>query len=506
MCNASACASRSEDVPPPSPYVAEAASYIRKMINRGDVGLRIGNKVMSCPIPYLSPDVLESKPYTHYSEYVDFERGEWLKLGPVISSGHFGTVYEAQLHPELRLPLLVGSGAGAIPRRFSVCVKEVRIPANPWKRQMLWNELGMQMLSFTRQQCRLHNPLFVGYSISGDKLWILMRRRDCTLQQFVASSNANGGVVPELLRQVAYDLADQLHHAFHRRNVIHGDIKTDNVLLSTVSGELLTDAIVNDPDALFAEYTDYGLSHAFRTVDDAETEVEPTLHRPDVFFRRTRAPELAPTQAPTTQSDIYAFGILLLDCLLGEALDFTSVRMDTAIAMLHARTSDQRWQAEHAKCLRALVDITERCLSADPRKRPTAQQIQDEMLAAGAARRKPSEFAAGVMLPYNHAAARFRTSRQMKMPRVNRIGATELDALAIRAATTDQPPVRHQLHANILNPVSADPRFFGPPRRRGLPAEAEVEAEAEAETKADEEPEAAADTPGEETLLPRIEF
>lgn len=111
-------------------------------------------------------------------------------------------------------------------------------------------------------------------------------------------------------RQPAAGLA-----AAHRIGVIHGDLKSNNVILTKdASG------------ALRAVITDFGLaratSAALRSAQEAMKGGTPNY----------MAPELSKGRRPTTASDVYAFGIMLFELVSGGRRPYDRIKSVTPAA------------------------------------------------------------------------------------------------------------------------------------------------------------------------------
>lgn len=108
-----------------------------------------------------------------------------------------------------------------------------------------------------------------------------------------------GPLSPEALLPLALEICDALV-AIHAAGVVHRDIKPSNVFVGSRDG------------APTIKLFDFGLAH----IEWAETRLtEPgrPLGTPGY-----RAPELAEGRTADARSDIYAFGILLKECLTGQ--------------------------------------------------------------------------------------------------------------------------------------------------------------------------------------------
>lgn len=135
------------------------------------------------------------------------------------------------------------------------------------------------------------------------------------------------GPLPErealaVARQLCAGLAEA-----HRRHVVHGDLKSGNVILTTEED--------GSPRAVI---TDFGLAHG---PEDAAGTPVPVGGTPDYM-----APELWRGGRPSVASDIYALGVILRELRYGKA------------ASGPGRRGRSRWDG-----------VVERCVEEDPRRR-----------------------------------------------------------------------------------------------------------------------------------------
>jgi serine/threonine protein kinase len=153
---------------------------------------------------------------------------------------------------------------------------------------------------------------------------------------------------------LAAQVADGLAHA-HAAGVVHRDVKPGNLLLA---------------DQKTVKISDFGIAYA----DEATrlTEVGSVLGTASYL-----APEQARCGPITPATDIYALGAVLYELLTGQALRSSSTLTD-----LLARGLDRPVPASRdiLPSIPPELDlVVERCLAADPRRRPHASELRDAL-------------------------------------------------------------------------------------------------------------------------------
>lgn len=173
----------------------------------------------------------------------------------------------------------------------------------------------------------------------------------------------DGESLATLLRRVhrlppsqVYDFATQIAKALsviHHAYIVHRDLKPGNLLISR-NGEVLV--------------TDFGLARSDRPLDVSLNEPGGVLGTP-----RYMAPEQLAGLPADVRSDLYAFGLILLEMLTGttslEALDPLRVRQLEVDTGRHIRS-------EELRKLAMLDAVIRRCLKLDRNERyPNADTV-----------------------------------------------------------------------------------------------------------------------------------
>ncbi|MET7646433.1 protein kinase [Streptomyces sp. NPDC005426] len=159
----------------------------------------------------------------------------------------------------------------------------------------------------------------------------------------------NGPLTPVAASLLTAQIADALA-ASHADGVVHRDLKPANVLLSERDG------------AMHPMLTDFGIA---RLADS------PGLTRTHEFVGTPAyvAPESAEGRPQTSAVDIYGAGILLYELLTGRP-PFAG---GTALEVLHRHLSEEPRRPSTVPA--PLWTVIERCLSKDPDRRPSAENL-----------------------------------------------------------------------------------------------------------------------------------
>ena len=224
---------------------------------------------------------------------------ERFELQEVLGEGSFGIVYKAY---DLWLK-----------RMAALKVMRPELMPNAKLRQRFLRE--------SRAAARLNHPCIVRVleaSESTTAIWQVCDLVEDTLSEHLAANRMDAPTAVRILR----DLADAVSHA-HSCNVLHRDIKPDNILLDRKPGEPLDKAI--------ARITDFGLA---RIID---SDVSLISHMGMlVGTPRYMSPEqlTGNVQEHGVCTDVYALGIILFEMLTGNCPFEESTTISQRIAGL----------------------------------------------------------------------------------------------------------------------------------------------------------------------------
>jgi eukaryotic-like serine/threonine-protein kinase len=234
------------------------------------------------------------------------------------------------------------------------------------------------------------------------------------------SERLRAGRLPDAeAREIALQLCAGLAEA-HRNQIIHGDLKSGNVILTKTAG-----------GAMRAVITDFGLARgldaSLRNAQSAEAGGTPAY----------MAPELWKGEKASIASDIYALGVILFELASGKN---PHPKEDSWPRMSWERRLAWKPPAVHPKWDRVLA----RCLDPDPKRRfPDADQIakalgpsrsQRWFLVAGAA---VMLAAVTGLITYERAVAPRKIVR-LAMPPFKATGQTASVADSLRRDTATQ--------------------------------------------------------------------
>ncbi|KAG9017190.1 hypothetical protein FRB90_001409 [Tulasnella sp. 427] len=156
-------------------------------------------------------------------------------------------------------------------------------------------------------------------------------------------------------KTILYDLADALSY-LHRKEIVHGDLKLVNVVLT------------RDGEALLC---DFGLSKLF------DTNTSEMLKGAGTY--RWTAPEIHNNESKTSASDMYAFAMCIVE-IITEKVPFQQTRAAAAVILdivtgKHPAKTPE-WSPDGTS-YEGLWSIAEKCWSMDPTKRPSAQDVMN---------------------------------------------------------------------------------------------------------------------------------
>ncbi|KAK9065850.1 hypothetical protein SSX86_015251 [Deinandra increscens subsp. villosa] len=268
----------------------------------------------------------------------------------VVGEGGFGKVYKATISAE--------NGA-----TFIVAIKRLD-PGSSQGAPEFWAEV--KMLTKLRH-CNLVS--LIGYCNDNSEMILIYEfMPHGTLDGHLEKYGASMSWVQRL--NISIGAARGLHYLHTgtgtQHGVIHRDVKSSNILLD------------ND---YAAKISDFGLSKIGST-NASHTYVN-TLVRGTFGYLD---PEYFLTGRLTRKSDVFAFGVVLFELLCGRAALDNSLDDDECSLVKWAHESIEKGKLYEIidlniksqispKCLKVFVQIADRCLNSESKKRPTMAEI-----------------------------------------------------------------------------------------------------------------------------------
>ena len=180
--------------------------------------------------------------------------------------------------------------------------------------------------------------------------------------------------IPRALR-IARSIVAGLVEA-HKRGVVHRDLKPANVMIGTDDEAVLMDfGIARSTGRPMAGPMPGGTTIANDLIRATEISADETMLGSVVGTVEYMAPEQAKGQHVDQRADIYAFGLIMYDMLIGKprARQAGSAVAELKTRMEHAPTPVKTVVPEVPSALDALIG---HCLEPDPEKRyPTSQDV-----------------------------------------------------------------------------------------------------------------------------------
>lgn len=214
--------------------------------------------------------------------------------------------------------------------------------------------------------CRVHD-LFTHQSDVSSAPVLFLSMRLLNGETLAARIQRQGKLNPQTALPLLRDIAEGIDAA-HREHIVHGDLKSGNVMLTTGSDGKLSACI-----------TDFGLARRIAyAADDGETLTEDS---PRGGTPAWMAPEQVEGAVPGVEADIYAFGLIAYEMVTGR-LPFDGATPEEAA---RRRLKDPPYPARTfspqlpVRWERALM----RCLDRNPSKRFSSATAFIDALAPG---------------------------------------------------------------------------------------------------------------------------
>jgi len=297
---------------------------------------------------------------------------------------------DVKLNERYRLLTCIGSGGMAVvykgvdlllERRVAVKVLRQRFASDPEFLERFQRE--------ARAAANLDHPNVVtvfDVGTDGDRHYIVMEFVDGQDLKSLIRQEGHLSVAEAL--DIATQIAAGVGHA-HKADVIHRDIKPQNVLV-THAGR--------------AKVADFGIA---RALSESGLTGPDTVWGSPIYF----APEQAAGDSPTPASDVYSIGVVMYEMLAGSP----PFRADnpTALAMKHLREEPPPLTARNPQVPPRLEWIVRKVLSKEPSARyRTAEQLAHVLEEYQSQVEQPTRWQPAVTPPSPDAPSRDLPSRK----------------------------------------------------------------------------------------------
>ncbi|GBB99980.1 hypothetical protein RclHR1_00370021 [Rhizophagus clarus] len=269
----------------------------------------------------------ETKHYDDNLEWIPYNRFQNIKS---IGEGGFAKIYSAILLDEL-------NSRGHI----KVALKKLKSPTEAFINEMkIHNECSYANSYITQFYGITKDPE------TGEFLMVLEYATDGNLREYLEINFPTLKWYKRL--EILHNIIDNLE-CIHSKKYVHKDLHSGNILHFDY----------------YAKITDLGLAQSSK--HDSNSNVSGVL--PYI------APEVLDGKPYTFASDIYSFGIIMVEISTGKS-PYGSVPHDEKLALAICNGLRPRVAIGTPKCY---IDLVNRCLDANPEKRPLSKDILEEI-------------------------------------------------------------------------------------------------------------------------------
>jgi len=225
------------------------------------------------------------------------------------------------------------------------------------------DENDARMRKETRDWVPLHHPNIMpikGFQWTPAACIVFDWSKHGNIQQFLAKNPSADKIA--LLSQVAHGLSF-LHS--HDPPIIHANLKPQNVIINDITGK--------------AMLCDFGM-----TADRHLAEIGMTMDSSNYDFVAYSAPESFAQDQGTKETDVYAFGSLILEIMSGERPFYKIETRKYASKMQLIAKGETADPADHPNlpATSPLWSVIQACWAFDPSKRPTIEKADQMLLQA----------------------------------------------------------------------------------------------------------------------------
>jgi serine/threonine-protein kinase len=159
------------------------------------------------------------------------------------------------------------------------------------------------------------------------------------------------GLQPAL--EIAIEVADALDHA-HKHDVIHRDVKPENIFLQFAPGR---------PNHTLTKLLDFGVA---RALGARKITMRPSMVGTALYA----SPEQIRGEEPTPQTDLYAFGLVVYEMLVGRHPFERATAGGVVGSVLRAHLAEAPPPLSTEDVPSPIAQLVMRCLEKEPRLRP----------------------------------------------------------------------------------------------------------------------------------------
>ncbi|MBY0549838.1 MAG: serine/threonine protein kinase [Candidatus Obscuribacterales bacterium] len=160
------------------------------------------------------------------------------------------------------------------------------------------------------------------------------------------------------LRSIFLPLLQALN-VVHNAGIVHRDLKPGNILLSTSETE----------PRVVPKLIDFGIAKVRKSSLETESTTTVTDERPILGSAAYMSPEQCSGQRISAQSDIYAIGCILFECVVGSRLHDGATVAETMLCKIKNASPSSKVLARKYKIPEALATCIARCLKKTPSDR-----------------------------------------------------------------------------------------------------------------------------------------
>ncbi|KNC74523.1 TK/SFK-SRC protein kinase [Sphaeroforma arctica JP610] len=312
--------------------------------------------VLTVPCPKAGPTLTD---FSHATRDMWEIKRETIGLSEKLGEGEFGTVWK-----------------GTWNNNTHVAVKELKkgnMGAEEFlKEASIMKKLQHQNLVRLYAVCTDSEPYYIVLEYMGNgslRSFLLRNQQECsTNHQFpdAADISYSGNSRYECLqkcltwRQRA-DMCQQVASGMaflESKNMIHRDLAARNVLLNLEN---------------VCKVADFGLARDFKNSSNNKGE-EPiyTAHADTKFPVKWTAPEAIIKGAFSVKSDVWSFGILMMEIATGGAIPYPGMGNMQVVNLLN----DNYRQPKPPRCPDEYYEVIQNCLRQFPEERPTFESLQ----------------------------------------------------------------------------------------------------------------------------------